>query len=182
MSGNRGQLDRLPDDVADMMRVMAGNRDPRLSHWMAWMRRQNWTAGQVAEPLGLTRQAVSQRVAKWLDAHGGELPGSPPVGLPRVPYQRPRPKVSAVRTYTLPVADIATLAGLWMMSSRVRNTTAEGHPNLQASALFDAKVGELVRAGYSLGQIAHDIGVEERLIRLRLSRHGLTVADLRRGA
>ena len=174
--------DRLPDDVAEAMRAMHKHRDPRLPHYMAWMRRQNWSGAQIAEPLGQSRQAVLSRVARFMDARGGELPANPPVGLPRVPYLKPRPKVSAVRTHKLPVLEAATLAGLWMMSSRVRNRTPQDHPGRVASALFDQRLAEVLRAGFTVGQVAHDIGVEERIIRLRLARHGLSVASIRGGA
>lgn len=172
--------EQLPMEVAAQIRTMRDVGDERLSMYLAWGRAQNWTGEQLAAAMGVTRQAVNLRVNRWIKAHG--LPRSQPKDLPRIPYRKPSPKVGVQkRDYTLNVPATARLIGLWVMSSRVRGTTPEDHPNRIASRLFDDQVQYLVRGGHAtLREIAHDIDVEERILRLRLTRHGYTAGRVMR--
>ena len=170
----------LPTDVTNALQAMARHRDPRLNEYVTWIRRQNWTGAAVADALGVSRQAISNRVERYLSDN--EVPSRQPAGLPRVPYVKPTPRATPPRRgRRLDARTTALLMGLWSLSSRVRNNTPEGDIGREASALFDAEVSELLRAGVPLSAIASDIDVEERIVRLRLGRHGLVVSEIRKG-
>jgi biotin operon repressor len=153
----------LPADFAEALRRMRGERDPRLSPTLSAAYNEGWTATALGDALGVSREAVLQRILK--SKGRSRMVNIPPP--PRRPDPEPRPGRPEVPGE---IAD--QLRALSAAARTVNGATAADDPRRQSSVELSALLAQLNDDGFSLGQLGEVLGVTPSAVLFRLSRHG----------
>lgn len=129
----------------------------------AWL--QGWTLSALAEPLGVSRQRVEDRVQR----------AKPRTDLPPIPVlpRRPNPVRKPPRPRVLIKAELAVeLRRMHAVARTVNGATPAGHRSRAVSVEFTAVLQSLIEQGVSVYTIAKALGVTQAAVWSRLARHG----------
>jgi hypothetical protein len=160
----------VPDDFADLLieLYLKGRRTGQLDLLdcvLTEANRKGWTLTALAEPLGLTRERIRQRVARSTAGFGPhELPAIPdPPRRPPPPPPRPRPSEG--------MAD--WLRDMYATARTVNGATRLDDPRRGVGEAFSAVLADLIdRVGYSGADVARAANIKTQTMWFRLRRHG----------
>ncbi len=160
----------LPPATAAVLRSMRAEGDKdRLDAYLRLLNLNGWSYRSLSTALGLSPQAVYQRIAR--QRYVADLP---PVPLPPVPPQSvrvPRRKRLKVRPE---VAEI--LLDLQTRATRVNGATPADSPDREASVELSRTLAALVEQGVKRYHLAQVLGVTPAAVQMRLARHGYAPA------
>lgn len=137
----------LPEDFAAALRQLHEDGHPQLSYVLVAAVEAGWTGKQLSEAIGVTPQAISDRI------HHPD----------RTPVKRS------------PRLDVETRARLLTMLATARTVNGampREHPARRVSEEFSAALAELLDQGYTAYALAKSLGLTYAAIRARLYRHG----------
>lgn len=80
-------LQELPGELSERLRRMRSDNDPLLNPYLVALANVGWSYTALCEPLGVSRQAIYDRVRKW---RGLDLPSNLPE-VPEPPFRMPTP-------------------------------------------------------------------------------------------
>ena len=136
----------LPEDFTLTLQRMQEDGDPELSPLLARVKKAGWTYQDIADALGITRQAVEQRV--------------------KFPDRRPRVAVSLAPEVA------ARLRELQATARTVNGAMPPEHPARRDSEELSRMLAEQIERGAPVYTLAKAIGVTHGAVVARLYRHG----------
>jgi hypothetical protein len=144
--------------------------DTQLVSYMRVMRSQRWPLQAIADPLGIGREAVRQRIesstaSSELWTHLPEVPPCPPRRKERT---RSTPKVRMKPTSE----ESEKLQRLQACARKANGVTPIDDPRRNASLELSRLMAELAKRGISYVDIAKATGVASSTVHFRLARHG----------
>jgi hypothetical protein len=162
----------LPDDFAELLgRLYVEGQRHRIHNdyfncVLAVAHDAGWTLVALAEPLGVTRERIRQRIR---DASTVIDPGLPPLPSIPDPPRRvpplPKPEVSAGMA--------AWLRDMYRIAVTVNGATPLSDPRRGVSLALSAVIADLIdRCGVPGADVARALGVKPATVWFRLRRHG----------
>lgn len=136
----------LPDDFARLLRRMQKTDDPDLSPLLAKLKEAGWTYQEIADALGVTRQAIGQRV--------------------KHPDRKPRVAV------VLPDKIERRLRELHATARTVNGAMPPEHPARRDSEELSRMMADLAKQGVPVLTLAKALGITHYAAAARLYRHG----------
>lgn len=166
---NRGHIDALSGEVRKY-----GHKSPerraavrRLSSYLLALWDAGWPQVSIAQHMGVTRQAIENRLSRVMEHADGDLP---PVVAP------PPPEVAAPtrtpRKDPLSSDEVKRLRLLYGRACRVNGVTPLDHPDRQASVEVTQFMAALVDRGVSCYRIGQALSITGNAVKFRLARHG----------
>ena len=157
----------LPADFAALLVRMREDNDPRLAMVLNLTKLNGWTHQSMADALGISRQAVQQKIAKAESSVAGRIPDVP------LPPRKLQPEAKPPRRRLLVNDELAErLREMQRVASTVNGATPAEAPERQVSVEFSAHLHALVEQGVSMKHLAKVLGVRYNAVRSRLARQG----------
>lgn len=159
----------VPGDFASTLRRMRETSDPRLSAVLRLAHHNGWTYRALGSALGMSFQAVHQRVENGSgNAAGVDIPLPPRTPTP--PPKAPRPRLR------LKPALVQELREMNAVAATVNGGTPADHPSRRVSEHLSAQLAAYVAQGVTVSYLARVLGVTDNAVSFRLARHGFRQA------
>jgi lambda repressor-like predicted transcriptional regulator len=157
----------LPEDFAELLRVMRTAKDPRFRATLLVAKMNGWTCQSMADALGVSRQAVDQAISRANIEVAGRIPDVP------LPPRKPRPELKPPRRRLRISEELAEeLRAMQRIAATVNGGTPADAPERAVSVEFTAKLNALHKQGVSIRHLAATLGVYYGAVKSRLARHG----------
>lgn len=158
----------IPADFALALRQLREAKDPRLNMALHAAVGAGWTLKALGDGLGMSLEAVRQRVLKARFFPADQLPTVPPVP----PRAMPEPRPFVAPPPTLTVEETAALRIAHAVARTVNGATPVGHRSRRVSEELAATLAVHVARGVQVAHIARQMGVTPAAVNFRLGRHG----------
>lgn len=165
----------IPEEFAEELRALYANcnRRPGIYRSPTWAdatlnatfveaRRKGWALESLAEPLGISREAVRLRALKAAD--GEALPVPDPPRNPEPPPKPQRPTVSRGVAFELRT--------LYAIARKVNGATPLGDPSRRVTEELSARLAKLRAEGVPYRLLDEALGAARGTVRMRLASHG----------
>lgn len=153
-----------PSGFAERLRAMRDSGDPALGPVLRLAKQNGWTYQVLADAIGVSRQAVEQRILRSDDSAIG-------VDVP-LPPRKPTPARKVKPRLTLRQELIDELREMQAVASKVNGGMAADHPDRRVSEHFTKQLAAYVDQGVTVYYLAKALGVSHNAIQFRLARHG----------
>lgn len=153
----------LPSAAAHRLRGLyaAVSLDPApFDSYALALRDAGWTLQAIAEPLGITRERIRQRLPRAARDYDLFAPKAPSLK----PWRKPKPSLGP--------AELRRIAELHPLATQCRGTHGEGHPYRVASVELSELLANAQLRGVSRKEMASAMGLTVDAITQRLKIHG----------
>ena len=163
----------LPDTAVQHLielRDGDGNRTERYRRMAGYrdlLSEAGWPLARLADPLGITRQAVEQ----W-GAGSADRSGHPPVPMPPRPVVREQEPVQVRARPEIDPDAVRRMRELVPLAVKVNGRTPADSPLRKAGEELAELMADAVRSGVSIQRIADTLGFVRNAVAFRLARYG----------